>query len=73
MSLFKANYRYNSVTSLMPRQAKKRSKNAKKRVKKLITLYKELYKTAKLVQRRIKLYYNRKRFKRPDLKEGNKV
>jgi len=49
MSLFKTNYGYNLVTSLTPRQVKKSSKIAKKRVKKLIILYKELCKSVKMV------------------------
>ena len=36
-------------------------------------LYWNLYKSAKLVQEKIKKYYNQKVFKGPDLKEGNKV
>ena len=39
----------------------------------LINLYIYLRETAKLVQKRIKRYYNAKRSKGPDLKEGNKV
>ena len=49
MSLFKTNYGYNPVTSLTLRQAKKLSKTAKERVEKLMTLHKELYKSAKMV------------------------
>jgi len=39
----------------------------------LINLYADLMETAKLVQQRIKRYYNAKRSKGPDLKEGDKV
>ena len=39
----------------------------------LINLYIDLTETAKLVQQRIKKYYNTKRSKGPDLKEGDKV
>jgi len=39
----------------------------------LINLYIDLIETAKLVQKRIKRYYNTKRSKGPDLKEGDKV
>jgi len=39
----------------------------------LINLYKNLYKTVKLVQERIRKYYNLKKFKGLDLKEGDKV
>jgi len=39
----------------------------------LINLYTDLKETAKLVQERIKRYYNTKRSKGPDLKEGDKV
>jgi len=49
------------------------SKIAKERAKTLINLYKNLYKTVKLVQKRIKKYYNFKKSKGLDLKEGDKV
>jgi len=39
----------------------------------LINLYTDLKETAKLVQERIKKYYNAKRSKGLDLKEGDKV
>ena len=39
----------------------------------LINLYIDLKETAKLIQERIKRYYNTKRSKGPDLKEGDKV
>ena len=39
----------------------------------LINLYKNLIELVKLVQQRIKKYYNAKRFKGLDLKEGDKV
>jgi len=39
----------------------------------LIDLYKNLMEIAKVVQQRIKKYYNAKRFKGLDLKEGDKV
>jgi len=39
----------------------------------LINLYADLKETAKLVQERMKKYYNTKRSKGPDLKEGDKV
>jgi len=42
-------------------------------MEKLINLYAYLKETAKLVQKRIKKYYNAKRSKGPDLKEGDKV
>jgi len=48
-SPFKANYGYEPIILLTPRQAIKTSKTAKERVKALINLYKNLYKTAKLV------------------------
>jgi len=38
-----------------------------------MNLYTDLKETAKLVQERIKRYYNTKRSKGPDLKEGDKV
>jgi len=46
---FKANYRYNLVMSLTPKQAKKSNEIVKKKVKKLITLHKELCKSAKII------------------------
>jgi len=49
------------------------SKTAKERVKILINLYKNLYKTVKLVQERIRKYYNLKKSEGLDLKEGDKV
>jgi len=49
------------------------SKIAKERVEIFINLYKDLYKIAKLIQERIKKYYNLKKSKGLDLKEGNKV
>jgi len=73
MSPFKANYGYALRTLLSPRQAKKSSKIGKERAEKLMTLYKELCKSAKMVQEKMKLYYNRKRFKGLDLKEGDKM
>jgi len=36
-------------------------------------LYKNLYKTVKLVQKRMRKYYNLKKFKGLDLKEGDKI
>jgi len=39
----------------------------------LINLYIDLIEIAKLVQEQIKRYYNAKRSKGPDLKEGDKV
>ena len=38
-----------------------------------MTLHKELCESAKMVQEKIKLYYNKKRSKRPDLKKGDKM
>jgi len=49
------------------------SKTAKERVEILINLYKNLYKIAKLVQEYIRKYYNLKKSKGLDLKEGDKV
>ena len=57
----------------MPRQAKKISKTAKERMEKLIQLYKNLYKSVKLVQEYIKKYYNQKVSEGPDFKKGDKV
>jgi len=39
----------------------------------LINLYKNLYKIVKLVQKRIRKYYNLKKSKGLDFKEGDKV
>jgi len=71
--LFKANYGYKPKTLLLPHQVKKTSSTAKQRIETLINLYIDLIETAKLVQQRIKRYYNAKRSKGPDLKEGDKV
>jgi len=49
------------------------SKIVKERVETFINLYKNLYKTAKLVQERMRKYYNFKKSKGLDLKEGDKV
>ena len=73
MSLFKTNYRYALRTLLLLRQAKKSSKIGKERTEKLITLHKELYKLVKLVQEKIKKYYNKKISEGPDLKKGDKI
>ena len=73
MLLFKANYGYKPKILLSPQQAKKSSKTAKERVETLINLYKDLKKSAKLVQKYIKKYYNLKISKGPDLKGENKV
>jgi len=48
-SLFKANYGYKPIILLILWQATKTSKTAKERAETLINLYKNLYKTAKLV------------------------
>jgi len=73
MLLFKINYGYALRTLLSLKQAKKLSKIGKERAEKLMVLHKELYKSVKMVQERMKLYYNKKRFKGPDLKKRNKV
>ena len=49
MLLFEANYGYVFRTLLSPRQVKKLSKVGKERAEKLMTLYKELCKSAKIV------------------------
>jgi len=71
--LFKANYSYKLTTSLILKQAIKISQTAKERAEILINLHKNLYKIAKLVQKHIRKYYNLKKFKGLDLKEGDKV
>jgi len=58
---------------LILQQVIKISKTVKERAETLINLYKNLYKIAKLVQERIRRYYNFKKSKGPDLKEGDKV
>ena len=58
MLLFKINYSYKLKILFTPRQAKKISKIVKKRMEKLIQLYRNLYKLVKLVQEYIKKYYN---------------
>ena len=73
MLLFKTNYSYKLKILLTPQQAKKTSKTVKERMEKLIQLYQNLYKSAKLVQNCIKRYYNQKVSKGLDLKKGNKV
>jgi len=73
MSLFKTNYRYAPRTLLSPKQIKKSSKIGKERAEKLMVLYKELCESAKMVQERMKLYYNKKKSEGPDLKKGDKV
>jgi len=72
-SPFKANYSYKPITSLILQQVIKISETAKERVETLINLYKNLYKTVKLVQERMKKYYNLKKSKGLDLKKGDKV
>jgi len=73
MSPFEANYGYALRTLLSLKQVKKSSNIAKERAEKLIILHKELCESAKMVQKRIKRYYNKKRSKGPDLKKGDKV
>ena len=73
MLLFKANYEYALRTSLLPKQVKKSSNIAKERAEKLIILHKELCESAKMVQERMKMYYNKKRSEGPDLKKEDKM
>ena len=47
--------------------------DAKERIKRIMELYKNLKNTAKLIQKYMKRYYNKKRSKGPALKEGDKV
>jgi len=49
------------------------SKIAKERAEILMNLYKNMYEIAKLVQEHIRKYYNFKKSKGLDLKEGDKV
>jgi len=49
------------------------SKIVKERIEILINLYKNFYKTVKLVQKCIRKYYKFKKSKGLDLKEGDKV
>jgi len=71
--LFKANYGYKPIILLILRQVIKISKIAEERAETLINLHKNIYKTVKLVQECIRKYYNLKKSKGLDLKEGNKV
>jgi len=48
-SLFKANYGYKLIISLILRQVMKISEIVKERAETFINLYKNLYKTAKLI------------------------
>ena len=73
MLLFKVNYSYKLKILLLLRQVKKSSKIVKERVETLIYLYKELRKLVKLIQERMKRYYNLKVSEGPDLKKGSKV
>jgi len=52
---------------------KKISNTAKERIKMLINLYIDLIELVKKIEERIKRYYNTKRSKGLDLKEGDKV
>ena len=52
---------------------KKSSKTAKEKVKTFINLYKDFQKSAKIVQKYIKRYYNLKVSKRLNFKKGDKV
>ena len=52
---------------------KKSSKIAKERVETLINLYKDLQESVKIVQKRIKRYYNLKISKGLDFKKRDKV
>jgi len=72
-SPFKANYGYEPIILLILWQVIKISETVKERVEILINLHKNLYKIAKLVQKRIKKYYNLKKSKGLDLKKGDKV
>ena len=54
MSLFKVNYSYKLKILLILRQARKISKIVKERMEKLIQLYRNLYKSVKLVQEYMK-------------------
>ena len=38
-----------------------------------MTLHKKLCESVKMVQERMKMYYNKKRSEGPDLKKGNKM
>ena len=69
MLLFKVNYSCKLKILLSPKQIKKSSEIAKEKIEILINLYKNLRKSAKMVQDYIKKYYNLKVFKGPDLKK----
>ena len=55
---FKVNYNYKLKILFTLKQAKKISEIVKERIEKLIQLYKNFYKSVKLVQECIKKYYN---------------
>ena len=61
MSLFEANYGYTPRILLSPKQAKKLSEVGRERAEKLMVLHKELCESAKIVQERMKTYYNKKK------------
>jgi len=73
ISPFKTNYGYALRTLLLLKQIKKSSKVGKEKVKKLMVLHKELCESTKMVQERIKMYYNKKRSEGLDLKKGDKI
>ena len=58
ISPFKANYGYKLKTLFTPQQAKKTSETAKERMEKLIQLHQNLQESAKLVQEKMKKYYD---------------
>ena len=58
MSPFKANYSYTLRTLLTLRQAKKISELAQERMDRLMRLYLNLFKSLKLIQKRISKYFN---------------
>ena len=70
---FKANYGYKLRTLITLRQAKRACLKAKERIEKLMDIYKGLCKTAKIIQERMKKYYNLKRSEGPDLEKGSKA
>jgi len=73
MLSFETNYGCAPRTSLSLKQAKKSSEVDKEKAEKLIVLHKKLCESVKMVQEKMKMYYNKKRSEGPDLKKGDKV
>ena len=64
---------YQFIKQIRIKDKKKISTIVKQRIEILINLYVNLIELAKVVQQRIKKYYNAKRSKGLDFKEGDKI